>query len=477
MSVKRLPAILMLLVLVASTLSACGSPATTTSTQSTTAAAPTEAAPAPTEAAAAPTEAPAVPTEAPATEAPPTEAATTAAATEAAPTEAAATEAATEATGSSAGALPNVSSLNLPMIKIASQSPLSGPQSALGTGIRNGVELAVEQLAPKMGLKIQLDTKDDQATPDVGAANANALAADPDVLCVAGHLNSGVALAALPTYKSATLTMVSPANTNIKITDEFGGIAYRVVGRDDVQGTAGGKYAAAQGYKTAYVLNDKTDYGLGLAEFFRQEAEKDGIQVLGFEGTEEKSVFDSILNPILAAQPDVVFWGGIYSEGGPLLKQMRDKGITAAFMGGDGLDSSDLAKLAGDAVIGVQYTTIAGPPREYPAAAQMAKDYQAKFGSEAPAFSPQAYDAAGVCLAAIAKAAEKAGGKPTRQQVNDAMKDLGTYPGVSGDIKFDAKGDRNPATYFILKVTSSDPEKFSSTEEIASKQDIEPPSK
>lgn len=363
-----------------------------------------------------------------------------------------------------AAELPNVSGIDLSNIKIASQTPLSGPQSALGTGVRNGAELAVEQYNERLGTNIQFQAFDDQATPDVGASNANQIAADQSIMCVAGHLNSGVALAALPTYKSATLTMVSPANTNVRITDEFGGTAYRVVGRDDVQAPTAAQFAADQGYKNVYILHDKTDYGLGVAEAFRTKAEELGLTIVGFEGTDEKAVFDAVLNPVLAAQPDAVLWGGIYSEGGPLLKQMRDKGIQAKFLGTDGLDSSELARLAGEAVVGVQYVTIAGPPSEYPAASQMAQDYQARFNAPAPAFAPQGYDAAAVCMVAIAKAAEAAGGVPTRQQVNDAMKTIGTVDGVTGPINFDEKGDRNPARYFILEVQSADPAQFGASE-------------
>ncbi len=152
---------------------------------------------------------------------------------------------------------------------------------------------------------------------------------------------------------------------------------------------------------------------------------------------------------------------------------MREKGIEAAFLGTDGLDNSELARLAGEAAIGVQYTTVAGPPSEYPAAATMAEDYTAKFGAPAPAFAPQGYDAAGLCIAAIAKAAETAGAKPTREQVNAAMKELGEYNGVTGPIAFDEKGDRSPATYFILEVTSSDPAEFGNSD-IVAKLDLGP---
>lgn len=464
---KRSASLIMLLVLLASLLAACGQAAGEGTTASGAASAAASAAPS----AAASTGASAAASEE-ASAAASTEA--SAAASEEA--SAAASGSAEASTGASAGGateLPDVSGIDLSGVKVVSQTPLSGPQSALGTGIRNAAELAVEQYNERMGSKIEFQAYDDQATPDVGASNANQIAADQNVLCVAGHLNSGVALAALPTYKSATLTMVSPANTNVRITDEFAGTAFRLVGRDDIQGPTAAQFAADQGYKSVYILHDKTDYGLGVAEAFRDKAESLGLTIAGFEGTDEKAVFDAVLNPVLAAQPDAVLWGGIYSEGGPLLKQMRDKGIQAKFLGTDGLDSSELARLAGEAVVGVQYVTVAGPPSEYPASAQLGQDYQAKFNAPIPAFAPQGYDSAAVCMVAIAKAAEAAGGKPTRQQVNEAMKSIGVIDGVTGPIKFDEKGDRDPATYFILEVTSSDPAKFGESK-IASKLTLTP---
>ncbi len=491
---RRFASLVMLLALVLATLVACGAPAGTDTGQTgaTTSAGGAETAATPATAGDTAATPAAVETEAPteaATEAPEetTAAETTAAETAtaggatgagetaAAGAAAGAGETATAGAGGAATELPNVANLNIGTVKIASQSPLSGEQSALGTGIRNGVQLAVEQMAPKLGLQVTLEAKDDQALPDVGAANANAIAADPEILCVAGHLNSGVALAALPTYKNANLTMVSPANTNPNITDDFPDTAFRVVGRDDVQGVVGENFARDNlNVKSVYILHDKTDYGQGIATFFREQAEKDGIQVLGFEGTEERAAFDAILTPILGLQPDLVYWGGLYPQGGPIVKQMREKGIQAQFMGPDGIDSDQFAALAGEAAVGVHYSTVAGPPSEYPAAAQFAQDYQARFGATAPSFSPQGYDSASACMIAIAKAAQAAGGKPTREQVNAAMQDLGSFNGVTGEIRFDEKGDRVPATYFIAQVVSADPANWGNNK-IITKLEIAPP--
>ncbi|MBO9334770.1 MAG: branched-chain amino acid ABC transporter substrate-binding protein [Roseiflexus sp.] len=343
-------------------------------------------------------------------------------------------------------------------IKIATQSPLSGPQAALGVGLRNGAELGLEQLGKTltdMGFTVELAPFDDQAKPEVGSANAKNIISDNDILCLVGHLNSGVALASLPDYQAASLVMVSPANTNPKITESGYPNAFRIVGRDDVQGAVGEEFARTElKIQSVYIIHDKTDYGQGVAEFFRQNAEKNGIKVLGFEGTEEKSVFDSILTPIQAANPDLIYFGGIYDQAAPLFKQARDRGIKAAFLGPDGLDSPELLKVAGDAVKGMYYTSVAAPVSQFPDAAKFAEDYQAKYKEAAPPFSAQAYDAMGICIQAIANAAKAANGKPTRAQVLDAMKKLGTYKGITGTYEFNAKGDPVKGTYFVLQVST-----------------------
>src|SRR5712664_1896472 len=176
-------------------------------------------------------------------------------------------------------------------IKIATQSPLSGGQAALGEGIKLGAQLAVEKgkaNLEKMGYKVELVPFDDQAKPDVGVANAKNIIADKDILVVIGHLNSGVAIPSSEVYKEVNLAMISPANTNEKVTDRGYANVNRVCGRDDVQGPVGSEFAAQTlKVKSVYVVHDKTTYGQGVAEAFKAEAEKKGVKVIAFEGTEE----------------------------------------------------------------------------------------------------------------------------------------------------------------------------------------------
>ena len=347
-------------------------------------------------------------------------------------------------------------------IKIATQSPLSGGQAAVGEGMKNAALLAIEQLSGPIkdaGFTVELVPYDDQAKPEVGVSNAKNIVADPDILGVVGHYNSGVAIPSSEVYHGAELVEVSPANTNPMITDRLLAEVNRVCGRDDIQGVVGEQFALNElKVKSVYILHDKTTYGQSIAEFFRQAAEKDGLQVLGFEGTEEKANFDPILTPIQAANPDLVYFGGMFDQGGVLFKQARDKGIKASFMGPDGIDSADLVKIGGDAVKGMYYTTVAGPVSFYSEAGKFAADYKAKYGKNPEAFGAQSYDSTAIILKAIEKAIKDNGGnKPTRAQVRDAVRATKDFQGLTGNVSFDSKGDPVVAKYFVLQVASSDP--------------------
>jgi len=367
------------------------------------------------------------------------------------------------------------------IIKIATQSPLSGGQSVIGTDIKNGTQLAIEQLSgplAKLGYKVVLAPFDDQANPDTGVANAKSIVSDPAILAVIGHYNSGVQIPASEEYHAAGLVNISPANTNPKVTDRGYAEVNRICGRDDVQGAVGAQYAASKGIKSAYVLHDKTAYGQGIAEYFQREAKKLGIKVLGFSGTEEKANFDSILTPILGSKPQVIYFGGMFDQSSVLFKQARQKGFKGLFLSDDGFDSSDAAKIAGQALLdgaGTCYSTVSGPASVYSGTAKFVTDFKAKFGSEPQPFAAQAYDCTALALKAIENSAKASGGKiPARAAVAAAVRALKDFKGITGTITFNAKGDLEKAKYFIIQVTSADPAKWSSNK-IDQTLDIAPP--
>jgi branched-chain amino acid transport system substrate-binding protein len=365
----------------------------------------------------------------------------------------------------------NVVSAQGTTIKIASQSPLSGSQSSLGVAIRNGTDLAIQQLKKPiedMGFKVEYVPFDDQATADVGVANAQNIVNDAAILAVIGHLNSGVAIPSSEVYAKSDLVMVSPANTNPAVTDResTAKITNRVCGRDDIQGPGGAIYAAQKlGAKTVYVVSDHTTYGDGVADAFREEAQKQGLKVLGNEATDETSNFDAVLTPIAALNPDLMYWGGIYDRGGPIIKQARAKGIKSQIMGADGMDSTDLPKLAGEAIVGTIFTTTAGPASLFPDAKQFNEDYKKAFNEkQVQTYAPEAYASTQIVLNGILQAIKDNGGKlPTRAQVAAAVRATKDFKTIIGTITFDSHGDPIIATYYIVKITSADPAVYQST--------------
>jgi branched-chain amino acid transport system substrate-binding protein len=367
------------------------------------------------------------------------------------------------------------------VIKIASQSPLSGGMSAVGTDIKNGAQLAIEQFSgplTRLGFKVQLAAFDDQGNPDTGVANAKNIVADPDILAVVGHYNSGVQIPSSEEYHAANLVNVSPANTNPRVTDRGYREVNRICGRDDVQGTVGAQYAKSKGIQTAYVLHDKTAYGQGIASYFKDEAQKLGIRIIGFDGTEEKANFDSILMPIIASKPQAVYFGGMFDQAAVFFKQARQKGLKCMFISDDGFDSSDASKIGGSTLLdgaGTYFSTVSGPASVYPGTAKFVKDFKAKFGSEPQPFAAQSYDCVGLILKAIEKTAIAAGNKvPEREDVASAVRATKDYPGITGSLTFNAKGDLVKAKYFIIQVVSADPSKWAANK-IDKTLDIAPP--
>jgi branched-chain amino acid transport system substrate-binding protein len=311
-------------------------------------------------------------------------------------------------------------------------------------------------------------------------ANAKQIVSDPAILCVVGHYNSGVQIPSSEEYHNAGLVNVSPANTNPRVTDRGYLEVNRLVGRDDVQGIVGANFALGKGVQSVFILHDKTAYGQGVAEFFSQEAEKIGIQVVGFEGSEEKANFDALTNTIMNENPDLVYFGGMFDQAGVLFKQSREKGYQGMFMGPDGLDSSELVNIAGSPLLdggGMFYSTVSGPASLYPGTAKFVADFKSKFGADPQPFAAQSYDAMAICLKAIENVAKSKNGEmPTREEVAMAVRDLQGFPGITGTFTFNGVGDPTSAQYFIIQVKSADPAKWGENA-VVETLDIAPPSK
>ncbi|MEJ8543676.1 branched-chain amino acid ABC transporter substrate-binding protein [Brevibacillus borstelensis] len=342
-------------------------------------------------------------------------------------------------------------------ILIATQSPLSGSQSAIGDAIKTGAGFAIEKRKEEfkqLGFDLQLFPQDDQADPKIGVSNAEMLVANPDVLGVVGHFNTGVAIPSSVKYESGSLVMVSPANSGVTLTEEGKKTVHRICARDDAQGPKGAKYAKEKlGVKSVFLIHDKTAYGQGLVDQVKAQFEKDGIQVLGYEGVNQgEKDYNFVVNTAVASKPDMIYFGGIYPEAGIIIKQAREKGYTGMFMGGDGIDSPDLIKIAGAAAEGVYLTALAGDAKQSEEGRKWAEEYEKAMGKKPGTYSDYAYESANVILDGLAAAIEENGGKkPTREQVLEKVHNTKEYQGKFVKVTFDAKGDNQYADVFMYK--------------------------
>lgn len=344
-------------------------------------------------------------------------------------------------------------------LKIATIGPLSGPQSFIGTQQRNGAQLAVNEYRAsflKLGLDLQLVAFDDQADPATGTAAARKIGSDKQFVAVVGAVNSGVTIPASAALEPSHVALVSSSSTANQVTDRGLSNMNRIVPRDDAQGPAGADFMLnTLKVKKAYLINDRTAYGAGLADEVEKRLKAKGVNIIINEGTEEKSDFNSIISKIKLQKPDAIYFGGIYAQVGVFLKQLRDAGVDVPVIGGDGFDSSELSKIAGDkGATNVYYTTLAAPVESLPTTKVFAAKYQKTFNTAAQGFAVFGYDAAKVTLQGILNAVKANGNKaPSRQQVEKAIRS-GKYLGLlSGSVAFNSVGDRKEATLYVMKLT------------------------
>lgn len=342
-------------------------------------------------------------------------------------------------------------------ILIATQSPLSGAQSSLGDAIKSGAQYALDQRKEEfkaLGFDLQLFPQDDQADPKIGVSNAEMLVSNPDVFGVVGHLNTGVAIPSSVKYEEGKLVMVSPANTGVKLTEEGKKTVHRICARDDAQGPKAAMYAKnTLNVKNAFLIHDKTAYGQGLADQVKAQFEKDGIPILGYEGiTSGEKDFSAVINQMMSKNPDIIFFGGLYPDGGIIIKQAREKGYKGYFMGGDGLDSSDMIKIAGPAAEGVVFTSVAGDVTQTEEGKKWAEEYKKTTSKPLETYSVYGYDSMNVILNGLKEAISANGGKkPTREQVLEAVHKTKDFQGQFTKVTFDEKGDNVNADVFIYK--------------------------
>jgi branched-chain amino acid transport system substrate-binding protein len=331
-------------------------------------------------------------------------------------------------------------------IKIGVAGPITGPNAAFGAQLKNGVEMAVEDINAKGGIngqKLQVVVGDDVSDPKQGVSVANKFASE-GVKMVVGHFNSGVSIPASEVYQEANIVQITPASTNPRFTERNMWNTFRTCGRDDQQGAVAAGYLADKfkGKKVA-VVHDKTPYGKGLADETQKAMNAKGLKEVVYEGvnTGEKD-YSALVSKLKQAQVDVIYFGGLHTEAGLIIRQMRDQGLNAPLMSGDGIVSSEFVSIAGPGAEGT-LMTFAPDPRKNP----NAKDVVAKF--KAKNFEPEAYTLYSYAAVEILKAAAEQAKSTDGKKIADVMKAGKPFKTVIGDIAYDKKGDITRPDYVM----------------------------
>lgn len=333
-------------------------------------------------------------------------------------------------------------------VKFGVAGPITGAHAAFGAQLVNGAEMAVADINAAGGLlgqQIQLFKGDDGSNPELGVSVARRFAGD-GVTFVVGHFNSSVSIPASDVYGENGIIMISPSSTNPALTEKARWNVFRTCGRSDQQGAVAGRYMAdrLKGKKVA-IVHDRTTYGKGLADDTRKTMNERGITEVLYEGvnTGEKN-FSALVSRIRAVGAEVVYWGGLHTEGGLIVHQMRDRGVQAVLMSGDGVTSEEFASIGGSGVEGT-LMTYSPDPRKWPEARDLVARFQAK-NVDPEAYTFYSYASVQV----IAQAAQEAKSLDPRK-VADVIHSGRIFKTVIGDLSFDGKGDITRPDYVMYE--------------------------
>ncbi|MFF9847330.1 branched-chain amino acid ABC transporter substrate-binding protein [Streptomyces litmocidini] len=355
-------------------------------------------------------------------------------------------------------------------VVIGVDAPLTGSLSALGLGIKNSVDLAVQTANKNKevpGVTFKIEALDDQAVPASGQANATKLVGNKDVLGVVGPLNSGVSQQMQGVFASAKLAQVSPANTNPALSqgDNWGKgefkrpfpTYFRTAATDVVQGKFAAQYLFKDaGKKKVFVVDDKQTYGAGLAAIFSDEFKRLGGTIVGTDHvTVKETDFSSTADKVKSSGADSVYFGGQYPEGGLLSDQIKKTGAKIPVMGGDGIYDPAFISASAEANDGDLATSIGYPVEKLPTAKKFIEDYKAG-GYKDPyaAYGGYSYDAGWAVIQAVKAVVAANNGKlpsDARAKVTEALGKV-SFDGVTGKVSFDEFGDTTNKQLTVYKV-------------------------
>ncbi|MCS4509054.1 branched-chain amino acid ABC transporter substrate-binding protein [Xylophilus ampelinus] len=337
------------------------------------------------------------------------------------------------------------------VIKLGHVGPVSGPQAHYGRDNENGARMAVEELNTQnivingKKIKWELQAEDDAADPKQGTAAAQKLC-DAKVAGVIGHLNSGTTLPASKVYNDCGIPHVTGSATNPLLMKPGYNTTFRIISNDNALGSALALYATdTLKLKKIAVIDDRTAYGQGVASVFKKAAADKGAEIVAEQFTTDKATdFMAILTAIKAKAPDGIFFGGMDPQGGPMLRQMEQLGMSnVKFFGGDGICTAELARLSGGAkTLGNVVCAEGGSSlAKMPGGEAWKKRYDAKFPGQFQIYSPYTYDATML----LADAMKRANSWDPKVYIPVLLKS--NYNGVTATIAFEPNGElKNPSS-------------------------------
>lgn len=342
-----------------------------------------------------------------------------------------------------------------PEITIGVVGPMSGDLAHLGRYVLEAVALAAEEWNEKGGLlgrRIRLLPEDDRNDPAEAVVAAKRLVR-AGAWGVIGHLTSAGSLPASAIYHEAGIPQITPSSTDPRLTEQGFLSLFRTCGRDDQQGRVAAEFVLGSLHpRRVVILHDQMPYGHALAEAFERRIgrERRGLSVTTMALSSGGKDLGPVIEQIKAKEPDLLYFGGLYREGGLLARRLREQGVEATLVSGDGVVGTEFINLAGEAAATGTYLTFAPDPMLLPSAEAAMKRFQDRYGAIGP-YTLYAYDAAGALFTAIASAKPKAPSRPHLLRVSQTLHRM-TYRGALGQLRWDPKGDLVKPPYVIYRV-------------------------
>ncbi len=337
-------------------------------------------------------------------------------------------------------------------ILFAIAGPMTGDSAAQGIQMRNGATIAVDEINAAGGVKgkkLEYIVGDDQANPNQATVVAQKFAADKEIFFVLGHNNSGCSISALPIYQKAGLPVISPTNTNPTITSLGYENYFRVIVDDDTIVAQQVLLAVKElGFSKPVVIWENTDYGKGMREVAYKKLKELNIPILGDEsyvpGVDRD--YSAQVTKFKGLGADVVLFMGEYTAGALFAKQAKNLGLAAQIVCGSGCSNPKLTEIAGPAAEGFYALTTFDPNDERPAQATFIKKYTGRYKDAPGEWAAHSYD-----IVYIVKQAYEMGGTD-RPSLIKKLHEVKAFPGVTGTIQFDQRGDVSGTKVMVLVV-------------------------